>query len=637
MHTLLIHRTSAYYYIIIVMLLTCACEFNDTGDQVSKQTDQSLADVGTVEIDYRVAMDMALSIDGTVEEEDMQPSCSPRAELCNGVDDDCDQRVDEDFDGLGDPCIHGVGECQGVGILACGDSMANLTCQFEPILATDEICDDLDNDCDGLNDEEVERCCISGSTRVCGSNEGLCQSGTQSCVERQWGDCDDLPPAEEGCDGADNDCDGLIDEGLLNVCGDCGEVPSEVCDELDNDCDGPVDEGVLNACGQCGELPLEICDGQDNDCDRRTDENVTNACGGCGSLPIEVCDQEDNDCDGRTDEGVTNDCGQCGPVPIETCNGLDDDCDGRVDENLVNGACVEGFGECRRTGLLRCVNSSFSCSVIATSPANEVCNGLDDDCDEVIDEGNICVESCNGEDEDLDGIVDEGVLNACGQCGVVPAELCDEEDNDCDGTIDEGVSNQCGQCGAIPAEVCDGEDNDCDGTIDEGVLNECGACGNVPNESCDEQDNDCDGQIDETVLNICGECGPVPAELCDTQDNDCDGQIDEDFPLIGSNCTVGIGECARNGVFVCNGSGLICSTAPLGSPSIELCNSRDDDCDRLVDEDFNFRTDTLNCGSCGAVCSTQGDRCVDGSCFCGDNRIRCRVGERCQQGVCKSP
>jgi hypothetical protein len=179
-----------------------------------------------------------------------------------------------------------------------------------PLIASgfDEICDRLDNDCDQRTDE--------GALNACGR-------------------CGEVP--REVCDGQDNDCDGSFDEDLpLNACDTCGEAPREVCDEVDNDCDGQTDEGTLNACDTCGDVPREVCDEEDNDCDGQVDEGTLNACDTCGDVPQEVCDEEDNDCDGRVDEDLAlNACGVCGDLPDEICDAEDNDCDQQIDEDLT--------------------------------------------------------------------------------------------------------------------------------------------------------------------------------------------------------------------------------------------------------------------------------------------------------------
>ncbi len=410
--------------------------------------------------------------------------------------------IDRDMDGFGTNCELGPD---------CNDENPEVNPDAEEMCA-----DGFDNNCDGERDEGCV--CVEGSSRSCFAGDdtvrgvGDCQVGAQTCSDGEWTPCSNRTPKDEFCDGNDNDCDGETDEGVTNDCGECGPVNLEVCnDYLDNDCNGAIDDAAACTCegrqnqpcysgpprtlgyGICrggtavcvgdridsciGDvLPeLEICDGLDNDCDGETDENLANACGECGAEePIEVCDGVDNDCDGNLDEGLLNLCGTCGiiDVPEECGDGLDNNCDGLVDEGCQcfqgDESCwpglpsQRGVGTCR-DGVRACNNTGefwLACGGYVL-PGVEVCDGLDNDCDGLID---------NGRD-------------GCSVCGT-DTETCDGLDNDCDGQIDEFLRNACGQCleDVAPEEACgitccDGVDNDCDGLIDEGLVNACGSCG----------------------------------------------------------------------------------------------------------------------------------------------------------------
>ena len=115
---------------------------------------------------------------------------------------------------------------------------------------------------------------VAGTTDfvVVASDESGLSGGVSVSLEVVGSTCG----TPEVCDGVDNDCDGQVDEGVRNDCGLCGPVPDDICDGEDNDCDLEIDEGVTNACGGCGQVPQESCDGVDNDCDGQIDEG---ACG----------------------------------------------------------------------------------------------------------------------------------------------------------------------------------------------------------------------------------------------------------------------------------------------------------------------------------------------------------------------
>jgi len=126
-------------------------------------------------------------------------------ERCDAVDNDCDTLIDENLTReCTSPCGTGVERCQNGAWIDCTAP-----------LRSEEICNGKDDNCNGTIDENCP--CIAGEKQECGTNIGECKTGIQTCSPEGWSVCEGAKWAEkEICDGLDNDCNGQIDDG--NIC-----------------------------------------------------------------------------------------------------------------------------------------------------------------------------------------------------------------------------------------------------------------------------------------------------------------------------------------------------------------------------------------------------------------------------------
>ena len=184
-----------------------------------------------------------------------------------------------------------------------------------------------------------------------------------------------------------------------------------------------------------------------------------------------------------------------------------------------------------------------------------------------------------------------------------------------------GVGTECGvQPGEPAVELCGTDlDEDCDGEVDEGFAAgaECtvgrGECVRVGKLQCspDGLGTECNVQPGEPGVQRCGS----------GLDEDCDGEVDEGFP-VGQACSVGTGECRRDGELRCTPDelGTECNVQ-AGDPVPERCDELDNDCDGEVDEDLEDCGDDCGPDPFDRRCTEAGSLCIawDGL----DGRYRC--------------
>ena len=244
-------------------------------------------------------------------------ACVPTAEQCNGRDDDCDTKSDEDFTTLGDSCAAGVGACAVTGAIVCKADGSGAACNAIAGDMTVEKCDTIDNDCDSKIDEGFMLGVLCD-----GADSDGCSEGMIICDVAGGTVCSDVSgDSVEMCNSLDDDCDNKIDEGF-DVGGQCDGGDSDSCKEGIIMCDG----AGAAVCGDATGDSLEMCNGLDDDCIGGIDNgyDVGSSCnigvGACNRTGQKVCNGG----------GTGTQCDAVARAPsAETCaDGIDQDCNG---------------------------------------------------------------------------------------------------------------------------------------------------------------------------------------------------------------------------------------------------------------------------------------------------------------------
>ena len=612
---------------------------------------------------------------------------------------------DGDLDGFGNAEVT-IEACEApTGFVPSGTDCDDSNADSYP--SATEICDEEDNNCDGQIDEGIGTIFYVDADGDGFGAEAIEACDLRIGLAAIDGDCDDsnstiAPSAQEICDEVDNDCDQQIDEGVTQTFYlDSDEDGYGASDQPADSCFAP--EGYVDNQEDCNDVDsliypgaIELCDTEDNDCDGDIDEegstNIITWYGdfdgdgfGDANNSTESCSQPSNYVLDNTDCNDSNN--EVAPNQSEVCNnGKDDNCDGQEDElGAVNGLTFysdtdgDGFGDidssieaCSQpTGY---VSDSTDCNDNDEDVyvgATEICDNKDNDCNSTIDDG---AGSIFYLDSDNDGFGDPasseqscsqptGYVSDATDCDDSTAtiapnvdETCDGIDNNCDGSIDGAdsideslwyldfdedgygdVTNAISACDAPSGyvatsddcndsatnispgatELCNDIDDDCDGSIDEAgplVLDTYYAdldgdgFGDVDSsvEDCSQpvgyvlDSTDCDDQDNDVY--------PQAQEYCNNEDDDCDGTVDEADALsfivwyqdldgdgYGNN-SVTNSECTQPVGYVTQGDDCDDSDSSISPGESEICDENDNDCNGVIDDNLIFGSESTCAG-----------------------------------------
>ncbi len=533
-----------------------------------------------------------------------------------------------------------------------------------------EVCNGIDDNCNGAIDESDPQagavCTVSGRQGPCAAGEWRCLAGTLTCVQT-------YQPRVEECNGIDDNCNGSVDEQNPGGNQRCNTGLEGICAVGTTACE----TGAIQ-CHQNVQPATEVCNGLDDDCDGTPDNGFSGAGDPCTVPNVQgPCAVGKRNCLTGQDG-----CTQTVFPASETCNGVDDNCDGVVDDPsaLVGLPCDTGLQGVCAAGKTTCASGVAGCQA-ERQPSAETCNGLDDDCDGVVDN----VANIGGECASKNPSASQVSAWACvtGFCAVT---ACNPNYSNCDGAPGNGCETNllitptdCGRCGLACNDThgtafcsggqcgiaCSSGYQNCDNNANNGCeiatgsdLSNCGGCGvqcsNANGSTtctagacvpvCSGIFANCDGNAvngcetnTDTSTAHCGGCGigcandhgttscnlGTCAPLCGAGYSNCDGNLRNGCE---TSTASDVNNCGSCNVKCVNANGTVACTNGVCAP---LCSAGSGDCDSNPNNgcETNTNTNIMNCGGCGILCTNPNGTtsCSGGTCTpsCAPNFLNC--------------